>query len=446
MNLLILPAELKSGNQSTIDEFHQSQKTIGLLDIFGFENFELNQFEQICINFVNEKLHNLYISSVFGAEKEEMKRQQLDVKLTLPPMKVKLVLRLLDNMDAKKGPFGIFNTTDDKSTAKMGEVPYDKQVEKLYQAFLESYEKKNPVLDASGKPIFKSENAKKRGASCFHISHSAKSVRYDCKNFIERNADKISASLESVLKNKTGSKIGLIYSMKTGFEVEEEEDPKKRGPAPLKTIWAKFKVQIENLMRELAEPLIPSDLGDEEPSKPDPKKKAAEPPCEMTDLHFIRCLKPNEKKKPDIFFHAMTLQQITYMGVLESIRVKQENFPYRYKYEDFYRTYELLSDEYVKGRYDLMDDATKAGKDWKSLSEQIIKTVFKPLNPDEYSKYLAFGLTKLMMHSECKLVIEDSKMIASKKYDKMARFVKRSYALAKANNTLSSKFMLIVRM
>ena len=65
----------------------------------------------------------------------------------------------------------------------------------------------------------------------------------------------------------------------------------------------------------------------------------------------------------------MTLQQITYMGVLESIRVKQENFPYRYKYEDFYKSFELLSPAYVEGRYDLMTEDQRATKDWRKLVE-----------------------------------------------------------------------------
>jgi hypothetical protein len=75
-------------------------------------------------------------------------------------------------------------------------------------------------------------------------------------------------------------------------------------------------------MEELAEPLIPQDLNDDEPPKETKAKKKDEPQCEKTDLHFIRCLKPNDDKKPNRFHHAMTLQQITYMGVLESIRVK----------------------------------------------------------------------------------------------------------------------------
>tara|TARA_B110000285_G_C15127919_1_gene621514 strand:+ start:477 stop:704 length:228 start_codon:yes stop_codon:yes gene_type:complete len=75
-------------------------------------------------------------------------------------------------------------------------------------------------------------------------------------------------------------------------------------------------------MNELAEPLIPKDFNNNaEPPKVS-AKKATEPTCEKCDLHFIRCLKPNDKKIANFFAHAMTLQQITYMGVLESIKVK----------------------------------------------------------------------------------------------------------------------------
>jgi myosin heavy subunit len=81
---------------------------VGLLDIFGFENFELNQFEQLCINFVNEKLHNLYISSVFGAEKKEMEREGIEVELVLPALKVLDILLLMDNINSKVAPLGLF--------------------------------------------------------------------------------------------------------------------------------------------------------------------------------------------------------------------------------------------------------------------------------------------------------------------------------------------------
>lgn len=109
LNVEILPEAKKSGDQSQEMQFDSTTKTIGLLDIFGFENFQDNDFEQLCINYVNEKLHNLYISSIFGEEKKEMTREGLiDVVLNPPPLKVLDVLRLLDNSTLALGPQGMF--------------------------------------------------------------------------------------------------------------------------------------------------------------------------------------------------------------------------------------------------------------------------------------------------------------------------------------------------
>lgn len=109
LNVEILPSAKKSGDPSEEERFDSTTKTIGLLDIFGFENFQDNDFEQLCINYVNEKLHNLYISSVFGEEKKEMTREGLvDVVLNPPPLKVLDVLRMLDNSTLALGPQGMF--------------------------------------------------------------------------------------------------------------------------------------------------------------------------------------------------------------------------------------------------------------------------------------------------------------------------------------------------
>ena len=101
----------------------------------------------------------------------------------------------------------------------------------------------------------------------------------------------------------------------------------------------------------------------------------------------------------------MTLQQITYMGVLESIKVKQENFPYRKKYEDFYRIYELLSPKYVEGTYDLMSPQVRSQKNWDELSSEIMARVFKPLEKSEYEKYFALGKTKILKMGETRAVL-----------------------------------------
>lgn len=134
MNIEILPDDIKSGDENDIKKFDSKTKTIGLLDIFGFECFEENRFEQICINFVNEKLHNLYISSVFGSEKDEMKRENLDIKLKLPDMKVRSVLLLMNNASkTPQNPLGIFEITDEKSKTNVGNKSAKQRIEDLYR-------------------------------------------------------------------------------------------------------------------------------------------------------------------------------------------------------------------------------------------------------------------------------------------------------------------------
>lgn len=209
MNLNILPEKLKEDSSDEgRAEFAKVSKSIGLLDIFGFECFDdKNQFEQLCINFVNEKLHNLYISSIFGNEKDEMQRQGLtDVKLTLPPMKVRHILTLLDNGDPKAAAIGIFNNTDQRSQVQLKEEPMPKRVQELYDAFKKAYdpEKGNPVLDSEGNKVCICEGTTRKKSTNFVICHSAKDVKYDMTNFIEANSDKMSTSLTELLLTKTG--------------------------------------------------------------------------------------------------------------------------------------------------------------------------------------------------------------------------------------------------
>lgn len=115
----------------------------------------------------------------------------------------------------------------------------------------------------------------------------------------------------------------------------------------LKTIWGKFDLQMNDLMDELAEPKL--QMGEE-------KQKKIPENAEDCKLHFVRCIKPRPKPlsptdSPGLFVHSMTLQQITYMGVMESVALKQKNFPFRKKFEEFYAEYELLSPRYAQKRY-----------------------------------------------------------------------------------------------
>jgi myosin heavy subunit len=104
---------------------------------------------------------------------------------------------------------------------------------------------------------------------------------------------------------------------------------------------------MDNLMEEMAEALLK--MGGDN-SQPIPEG------VEPTELHFIRCIKPrpkplNKTDRPGLFVYTMTLQQITYMGVLESVELKQKNFPFRKKFIEFYQEYELLSPRFSTIRF-----------------------------------------------------------------------------------------------
>lgn len=126
---------------------------------------------------------------------------------------------------------------------------------------------------------------------------------------------------------------------------------------------------MNDLMEELAEPLLKMQA--ETPINP---TKVSTINIEKTELHFIRCIKPRPKPEfkddqPGLFIHSLTFQQITYMGVLESVDLKQKNFPFRKKFEDFYSEFELLSPKYATIRYYQMN---KDQEDFEAMSKQIM--------------------------------------------------------------------------
>ena len=145
----------------------------------------------------------------------------------------------------------------------------------------------------------------------FKIYHSAQDVIYDLREFRDRNIDNIPLGLELSMTNNTHELIRNIYCGRLNSAEETKVDKAS-------TIWKKFNRQMDDLMMELAEPLIV--MGPEQGRKiPDDAQE-----CQ---LHFIRCIKPRPKPlsrddKPGLFVHSMTLQQITYMGVLESVDLK----------------------------------------------------------------------------------------------------------------------------
>ncbi|XP_012505369.1 PREDICTED: unconventional myosin-VIIb [Propithecus coquereli] len=278
------------------------RKAIGLLDIFGFENFQNNSFEQLCINFANEHLQQFFVQHVFTMEQEEYRsegiawdyihytdnRPTLDL-LALQPVSI---ISLLD--EESRFPQG----TDITMLQKLNRVHANNK------AFLQP---KN-IHDAR-----------------FGIAHFAGEVYYQAEGFLEKNRDVLSTDILTLVyssKNKFLREIfnlelaetklghGTIRQAKAGSQLFKSADSAKQPS----TLAGQFKQSLDKLMKILTN-------------------------CQP---YFIRCIKPNEYKKPLLFDRELCLRQLRYSGMMETVKIRKSGFPVRYSLEDFSHRFRVL--------------------------------------------------------------------------------------------------------
>uniref|UniRef100_A0A8C5U0K9 Myosin VIIB n=1 Tax=Malurus cyaneus samueli TaxID=2593467 RepID=A0A8C5U0K9_9PASS len=254
------------------------RQSIGLLDIFGFENFSNNSFEQLCINIANEHLQQFFVHHVFKLEQEEYlaehiawnnidftdNRQALEV-IALKPMNI---ISLID--EESRFPKG----TDATMLVKINSLHGKSKV----------YIPPKSVHDTK-----------------FGISHFAGVVFYESKDFLEKNRDTLSANVMQV-----------VHSSRNKFlrEIFQGLDTTKR----LSTLGGQFKQSLEKLMKIL----------------------------EQCQPFFIRCIKPNDYKKPLLFDRELCIKQLRYSGMMETIQIRKAGYPIRYSFEEFFERYRVL--------------------------------------------------------------------------------------------------------
>ena len=300
---------------------------VGILDIFGFEIFELNSFEQLCINYANEKLQNLFNHHIFVMEMEQYKTEGVDVS-SIAFVNNQLCVDLIE-----KKPSGLLPLLDE--ICFLGRETTDLE-------YLEKIEKSH----GKGKHEFFG-NPKKRHPSGdrFSVLHFAGEVTYCVKEFIEKNNDTLYTDLEKLMIGSDNTLIhdmfdddamaaseeALLYEQSLaggGHEVvgsgSAADDAGHLSPAARKsipsvssksktqsvsTIASKFKLQLGLLNETLM----------------------------STTPHYVRCIKPNKVKKPHVFDHQMVLNQLLYAGVLETVKVRKQGFPFRETFVEFMR-------------------------------------------------------------------------------------------------------------
>ncbi|XP_074157821.1 unconventional myosin-VIIb [Sminthopsis crassicaudata] len=288
-------------------------RSIGLLDIFGFENFHKNSFEQFCINFANEHLQQFFVRHVFTMEQEEYhveniswnyihfndNRSTLDL-LALKPMNI---ISLMD--EESKFPKG----TDATMLQKLNHVHSNS---KIYVAPKNMHEMK------------------------FGIAHFAGLVHYQAEGFLEKNRDVLSTDIIQLVHSSQSKFLKHIFQLESShiklghgtIRLASSSDSLSKNIDATKrpsTLASQFKQSLDQLMKILNN-------------------------CQP---YFIRCIKPNEFKKPMLFDRELCIQQLRYSGMMETVKIRKSGYPIRFTFEDFFQRYKILLP--VPARVELQD-------------------------------------------------------------------------------------------
>ena len=266
-----------------------TQNIIGVLDIFGFESFEVNSFEQMCINYCNEKLQFHFNEYIFKLEAKEYEAEGIDVA-TVVFKDNKPTLDLIETKGKKGKGMGIIETLDNEINVPRGSN----------EGFLSKILKEHKTHESFKKP--------KKKKNCFTIVHYAGPVTYNVAGWLDKTKDMLHPDIVDMVKSSTDGLIAML-----GAPIEASGKKKKKKSA--QTLGSKFRAQLVKLMKTL----------------------------NKTEPQFCRCMKPNNVKKGDIFESQMMLEQLRYAGLMEVCRIRQIGFPVRKEFVMFFQRYRPLS-------------------------------------------------------------------------------------------------------
>merc|ERR1719154_84360 len=283
-------------NDTLIDATLKKANFCAVLDIAGFEIFEYNGFEQISINFVNEKLQQFFNHHMFVVEQEEYVREGIDWVMVDFGMDLAAAIIMFEK------PMGIWAILEEESL-------FPKATDKSFEEKLKA---------SLGKlPVFLKPQSKTDKNAHFGVSHYAGIVSYNVTNWLEKNKDPVNDSVVEVFKST--SKCTLLVHLWRDHPGQpttapKEEGKKKKKGGGGKTVSSVYLVSLGELMTTLYS-------------------------CEP---HFVRCLVPNNHKKPGDVEPPLIMHQLTCNGVLEGIRICMRGFPTRMMYPDFKMRYACL--------------------------------------------------------------------------------------------------------
>eukprot|EP00667_Euglena_gracilis_P000445 EG_transcript_445 len=266
---------------------------IGLLDIFGFEHFERNSFEQLCINLANEQLQSHYNKCVFERDMVEYRAEGLAVDEVM----------FVDNqptLDLLVGRLGVFDLLDSECISQHG-------TDANYLATLEAQLKNHKSKGFARSRV---------GQDGFCIKHYAATVEYNVKGFREKNLDTLPDSLRQVMCDARNPIIAELLPRPTPVGAEEDDGfgKRKRTARKIATVSSTFRASLQELMDCIYN----------------------------TNPHWIRCIKPHPCRRPLHFQGTSVLEQMQCAGVLETIKIRAAGYSVRMPHSDFVAHYKIV--------------------------------------------------------------------------------------------------------
>jgi len=299
-----------------VDKINQSlrvkptHKFLGILDIAGFEIFKFNSFEQLCINFTNERLQQFFNMHMFELEQAEYQREGIIWKVENFGMDGRATIDLIGTR-----PKGILVLLDeDNNRGSEDDVALTRKITEMH--------KNHP----------KFLHNQLAGQLEFTLKHYAGDVSYDTNDWLQKNKDPLENDLEEVIRASRNKVLGNLFA---DFAL----GGRNKGAAFI-TIASQYRTQLDDLLKTL----------------------------QKTHPHFIRCIIPNHDQTGDYLTDPIVLDQLRCNGVLEGIRISRMGYPNRQKFADFLKMYYLLGDNVLKKSADpkgscqkIMDQLVKEG-------------------------------------------------------------------------------------
>uniref|UniRef100_A0AAY4ELB2 Unconventional myosin-Ib n=1 Tax=Denticeps clupeoides TaxID=299321 RepID=A0AAY4ELB2_9TELE len=322
-------------NESIKAQSKTRKKVMGVLDIYGFEIFEDNSFEQFIINYCNEKLQQIFIELTLREEQEEYIREGIEwtnieyfnnaiIYAITYDNNQNGILAMLDEECLRPG-----NVTDETFLEKLNTVC-------AYHQHFESRRSKNSK--------FLTDHSLPH--NCFRIQHYAGKVLYRVEGFVDKNNDLLYRDLSQAMYKANHSLMKLLFPEGNPAKVNLKRPP---------TAGFQFKASVGTLMKNL----------------------------QTKNPNYIRCIKPNDKKAPHIFTESLVCHQVRYLGLMENVRVRRAGYAFRQPYEPCLERYKML--------------CKQTWPHWKGPAREGVEVLLTELqvSPEEFS----YGRSKIFIRN-----------------------------------------------